>query len=248
MTDAALARLRIAALTGVICLIVLLALWPELDLMVSTALTDGQGNFIAVRMGFPVDLSAVLRRVMETLALAAIVYTAWLWLARRTDKDWLYGWSFVSGSFLLGPGLIVNLVLKEHVGRARPANVTFFGGQNDFTAAFRISDQCATNCSFSSGEAALAATWALVVVSLLWGGLSPQGRSRALLIGGAFWLVGAGLRVVLGRHFLSDVLVSTLIAVLVTMVLYRLLNIAGARDAFTPARLRARAKVLTWRR
>jgi lipid A 4'-phosphatase len=55
----------------------------------------------------------------------------------------------------IGPGLFVNTILKDHYGRARPFQVSEFGGNDHFTPAFVISDQCDTNCSFVSGDASL---------------------------------------------------------------------------------------------
>ena len=239
-------RLQIALLIVALFVLLVLTIWPAADLAVSRALTDGKGNFIATEMGFPVVMSAVLRHLMETTAILSILYTIWLWISRAA-KDWRYCWTYLAGSFLIGPGIIVNLVLKENVGRARPATVTQFGGESHFSAAFQISDQCQTNCSFSSGEAALAATLSFTIVSLLWGGLSRRGRGWALLAGGLFLVTGAGLRVLLGRHFASDVLVSVIIAAIVTLSLYQVLGIAAARSAFAPAMLRARLKALLWR-
>jgi len=252
MTDPLFTRLHITALTTALCITVIFTLWPGIDVMVSAAMTDGEGNFIAAQMSFPSAFNAWLRKLTEIAAVLTILYTCWLWLARRADQNWLRCWSFLSGSFLLGPGLIVNLLLKEHVGRARPASITLFGGEGQFTAAFQITDQCTTNCSFTSGEAALSAAWAFALVALLWGGLSARGRIWALFAGGSLVLISPALRVILGRHFLSDVLVSVLIAALTTLAMYRLLNIGEARAAFAPAQLRARAYaivgLLRWRR
>lgn len=65
--------------------------------------------------------------------------------------------AFVVLALALGPGLVVNAVLKEHVGRARPAQLETFGGEASFSPAWTLSDQCAENCSFVSGDVAAAA-------------------------------------------------------------------------------------------
>jgi len=57
---------------------------------------------------------------------------------------------------IVGPGLIVNVVFKDHFGRARPAQIVEFGGTKQFTPALVPTDQCHKNCSFSSGHAAAA--------------------------------------------------------------------------------------------
>jgi len=62
----------------------------------------------------------------------------------------------------LGPGLLVNSVLKEHSGRARPVQTVDFGGTQQFSAAWVWADQCRTNCAFVSGHAAVS-TWPVAV-------------------------------------------------------------------------------------
>lgn len=111
----------------------------------------------------------------------------------------------------LGPGLIVNSLLKEHWGRARPVQVVELGGDRAFTPAFLPSDQ--RGGSFSSGHAA-AAAW-LVVVALVaarrpapWAGAAA---AYAVLVGLA--------RVGAGGHFLSDVVVSFFIVALSALIL-----------------------------
>src|SRR5215218_7082625 len=47
---------------------------------------------------------------------------------------------------ILGAGLIVNVGLKDHFGRARPRDIEEFGGAKQFTAAFVVSHECARNC------------------------------------------------------------------------------------------------------
>ncbi len=117
----------------------------------------------------------------------------------------------------IGPGLIINAVLKDHWGRARPSNVTEFGGDRQFTAAFVVSDQCNTNCSFVSGDASLG-YFGLAFFFIA--------RRRRALIAGAAILAGTLLglvRMAQGAHFLSDVIFSGVFTVLVAWLLYFLL-------------------------
>jgi lipid A 4'-phosphatase len=114
---------------------------------------------------------------------------------------------------IVGAGLIVNVVLKDNFGRARPRDIAEFGGSQLYTPAFVASNACHKNCSFSSGEAAggffaVAVAWAL-------------GRRRALVVAG----LGLGAfvsfcRVATGAHFFSDTVVSFFVMLLVADVLY----------------------------
>ncbi|CCG09116.1 phosphatase PAP2 family protein [Pararhodospirillum photometricum] len=124
--------------------------------------------------------------------------------------------AFLYGSLLLGPGLLVNLVFKNHWGRARPRALELFGGEALFTPALVPSDQCLTNCSFPSGHAALGfwVTALALVVPARW---RAQAWTAALIFGG---LVG-GSRLVVGAHFLSDTLASAVLVIGLNIALYR---------------------------
>ncbi|QLQ19882.1 MAG: phosphatase PAP2 family protein [Exiguobacterium profundum] len=62
------------------------------------------------------------------------------------------GLGFVLAVYALGTGVLVHGLLKAYWGRARPAQVTEFGGIAAFTPPWLISQECTRNCSFVSGE------------------------------------------------------------------------------------------------
>lgn len=111
---------------------------------------------------------------------------------------------FLLVSLALGPGLIVNTVFKDHWGRARPAQITQFGGSQKFTPAFVPSDQCTRNCSFPAGDPAIG--FYLVSAALLAGTATQRRRGivAAVVVGAALGVV----RIAQGGHFLSDVITS----------------------------------------
>jgi hypothetical protein len=51
-----------------------------------------------------------------------------------------------------GAGLMANVLLKDHWGRSRPIDVTQFGGNERFVAWWDPRGNCASNCSFVSGD------------------------------------------------------------------------------------------------
>ena len=133
---------------------------------------------------------------------------------------------FVFLLYLLGPGLLVNGILKEHWGRARPVDVVEFGGTAAFTPPWPPADQCASNCSFVSGEGSAAAALALAFLIL-----APAAR-RCLprwgfvlyaLAGTTLPAAGLALRLVTGRHFLSDTVFAVLLVLAIALALHRLL-------------------------
>ncbi|MEW6446231.1 MAG: phosphatase PAP2 family protein [Pseudomonadota bacterium] len=108
-------------------------------------------------------------------------------------------------SLLLGPGLMVNEVLKEHWGRARPHQVSEFGGQSVFTPALRPAGNCDTNCSFVSGHSAIGFWW--LALGLVWPTWRWRAMALGLVLGGALGLA----RIMQGGHFVSDVVFSFLV-------------------------------------
>jgi lipid A 4'-phosphatase len=114
---------------------------------------------------------------------------------------------------VLGAGLIVNALLKDHLGRARPRDIAEFGGSRQFTPAYVPSGECARNCSFPTGDGA-AAFFSLAVSSVF-------RRKRALVIAGVSLGVAVSLsRIAAGAHFLSDAVVSFFVMWLIADILY----------------------------
>ena len=140
--------------------------------------------------------------------------------------------AYVLVCLLVGPGLLVNVVLKDQWGRARPSQVTEFGGTRTFTPALSLSDQCPRNCSFVSGEASLGFWW------LAFGFLAAPGRRRRLVVAAG---LGMGtfmgvLRVAGGGHFLSDAIFAGLLTITVCAILAELMAIQAGTPDTRPAR------------
>ncbi len=125
---------------------------------------------------------------------------------------------YLLASFLIGPGLTSNLLLKENWGRPRPNSVQQFAGTAAFQPWWRPSGTCKRNCSFVSGEASQA-YWTVAPASLA----PPQIRPIALGAAVVFGTAVGSLRVVFGRHFVTDILFAGLITIAIVMALYRLL-------------------------
>jgi lipid A 4'-phosphatase len=155
----------------------------------------------------------ITRAILALVAAAAI----WLFLVERPlwrlDRKALI---FIFAAIALGPGLLANVVLKDHWGRARPTQIEAFGGTQQFTPAPLTATQCPSNCSFVSGHAALG--FLLVAFAFLW---PPGGVRRGITI--AALVIGAGVglgRIAQGAHFLSDVVYAGLLVYGATAVLH----------------------------
>ncbi len=217
---------RNLALAALAPLTAFFLLWPETDIAFSRLFTDMQGNF-AYRDG----LWHLMRMAIWNLTvIAALAGLAALVIALlRRDRARTRLWGFVTLSFALGPGLLVNGMLKNHWGRARPQAVEAFGGTAEFTPPVLPADQCLQNCSFVSGEAAGAVTLALTAWLLLVPHLALRGRLTLGLALGAVALWGSLMRVMAGRHFLSDVLFAADLMIILVLSLYLWLDVARAQ-------------------
>ena len=182
------------------CAIVFTA-WPGLDLAVA-------GEFYVPGHGFPLDDTwpiQALYRIFQYIGWVVVLAAIGGWIAARAGRvrrpeATRRACVYLLLVALIGPLLLVNGVLKEHWGRARPHEVTQFGGQHTFTPALEPANQCDSNCSFVSGHAAagfyfMALAWAF--------------RRRRWLYGGLGLGALAGFtRIAQGGHFLSDVVFS----------------------------------------
>lgn len=200
-------RRREIAWMGAITLALGLVLYflPEIDLTAA-------GLFYAPGKGFysPTEWwLAVPYYGMPRLGQATFIAILLAWfgsLAWSRLRRWRAFSGFLLCAMILGPHLVVGEFLKEHSGRARPANIQQFGGPQTFTPAFVFTDQCPKNCAFVSGHVASAS------FAMAFGWLAAPAIRRRWLWGGTAFAAVMGLaRMAQGGHFLSDVIFAYLI-------------------------------------
>ena len=117
---------------------------------------------------------------------------------------------FLIMSLALGPGLLVNAVLKENWSRPRPGMVTQFGGDYTFMPWWDPRGGCDSNCSFVSGETS-SAVWMAAPAMLA----PTPWRYVALGVAGLYGTAFAVIRMLAGGHFLSDVIFAAVFTGLV---------------------------------
>ncbi|MEN9904973.1 MAG: hypothetical protein RLZZ555_1538 [Pseudomonadota bacterium] len=177
-------------------------IWPALDLAVSAV-------FYRADSGFWVDDLPWVRVVHETVPWVGrllLVGSFLFWLVgHRSRQASLRRLARPAAALLvtlvLGLGVLVHGALKENWGRARPVQVTQFGGSASFTPPWQPAAQCQRNCSFVSGHAGTG--FALIALGAL---AAPRRRRHWLLLGWSAGLLLGALRITQGGHFLSDVL------------------------------------------
>ena len=114
---------------------------------------------------------------------------------------------------IVGAGLIVNTGFKDNFGRARPRDIVEFGGTKQFTPAYVVSQECSTNCSFSSGDAAGGFFSLALALALT--------RRRSIFVAAvAVGVVVSVARIASGAHFFSDTVVSFFVMLIAADVSY----------------------------
>jgi membrane-associated PAP2 superfamily phosphatase len=204
--------LAVALVVGLI-----FGLWPELDLALAAPFFDPQ------RDGFWRSLDPTYWRWRDivtwlvTLVAAPAIVAPILKLIRPQRPLLIPGRAILLMliTLALGPGVVTNMVLKEHWHRPRPIDVAQFGGDEHFRPWWDPRGDCPKNCSFVSGEAS-GAFWTLAAAAVA----PPPWRALAY---GAALVFGAGvsvLRMAAGAHFFTDVVFAGVFTFLVIWLVH----------------------------
>jgi lipid A 4'-phosphatase len=194
----------------------LLILFPEVDISFSQLFFSEESGFIYQENFLVYQLYALLPLLTKLFILVCLLYLVYLVVKYRSYERILRsGVFFLVIAAAISPGLVVNEVFKENFGRARPRHIEEFNGKREFTGAFTMSDQCKRNCSFSSGHAAMGyfLTAIAYTTNLLY-------FNRIYLIGIVFGSLVGLSRIVMGGHFLSDVLASAFVVLFLDHVIF----------------------------
>jgi membrane-associated PAP2 superfamily phosphatase len=125
---------------------------------------------------------------------------------------------FLILTLALAPGVVANLIFKEHWGRSRPIDVVQFNGGDPFTPWWDPRGVCPNNCSFIAGEPS-GAFWTFAPAALTpapWRALAYVGT---LVFGTAIGLV----RMSGGGHFFTDVVFAGVFTFLVVWTMHGLI-------------------------
>ena len=201
---------------GVIALV--LIIFPMLDIDISNL-------FYEKNVGFKYRKQAILMFFFEAVptftkifALICVSYLIYLFAKFKSFKKIISSWAFfLVISAVLGPGVGVNMILKENFGRARPREIIEFGGNKIFSGAPLISDQCHKNCSFPSGHAAMGYYFTSIAYTY-----RQKYFTRIYLTTMLFGSIVALSRVMMGGHFASDVIISAFLILLLNHLIYKL--------------------------
>lgn len=210
--------LVIAAVNGLV-----FGLFPGLELGISQHfhdVVDAAGNTFAWRIYPPLMTARDIGLWVSTAIIAPVLIALVIKLLLPTRKMLISGRAilFLCVTMALGPGLLVNVVLKDHWGRSRPIDVTQLGGAERYVRWFDPTGECPNNCSFVSGDVS-GAFWTLAPAALTPLPYRPLAYGAALALG----TVMATFRVMAGGHFVSDVVFAGVFTFLIIWLAYALI-------------------------
>lgn len=204
--------LALAALFGI-----LFALRPELDLAIARRFYD------PVQQDFPLRFQPTLiwlrnesMWVITALIAPAVVALA-VKLALPFTRMLMSGRAvvFLIATLIIGPGLFVNVTMKDYWARSRPIDVPEFNGSERFVPWWDPRGACPKNCSFVAGESA-GAFWTLAPAALA----PPLWRPLAYAAAIGFGAAVGGLRIAFGGHFFTDVVFSGIFIFLIVWLVH----------------------------
>jgi len=214
---------QISIVTKVLIIFFILATFvttgPSLDLYISSLFYYGDKQFL-IQSYYPVSI--FFRKTLLPLILI-YVFVLPLFLRFLPLKKIYFGHNFsiseivyiwFSGAFTML--LVVNVLLKNMWGRARPNDVLYFDGFHDFNPWYKISDACSSNCSFVSGDSSVG--FLLIVFYFI------TKKNAYLYLGLILGSLLGFIRIAAGGHFFSDIIFSQIVVtltILVSFVLYK---------------------------
>ena len=201
--------LAIAALVGVT-----FAIRPDFDVAISRLFDRGQGDFLLrfhpVLVWLRNESMWVVTALIAPAAVAVAVklilpFTRMLMSGRAAV--------FLIATLILGPGLLVNVIMKDYWPRSRPIDVPELGGSEKFVPWWDPRGVCPKNCSFVAGESA-GAFWTLAPAALT----PPQWRPLAYTAAVAFGTGVGVMRIAFGGHFFTDVVFAGVFMFLIVWI------------------------------
>src|SRR4029079_14152939 len=198
-------------------------IYPGLDLEVARyfhGFVDRSHNMFALRIYPPLmkarDIGLWVGFILVAPAVCALIVK--LLLPRRKMLISGRATVFLIATMALAPGLLVNVLLKDHWGRPRPIDVTQFGGNQHFVAWWDPRGDCPGNCAFVSGDVS-GAFWTLAPAALA----PPQWRALACGAALALGVGMAAIRMMAGAHFFTDTVFAGIFTFMIIWIVHGLI-------------------------
>lgn len=191
--------------------------FTEVDIFISSKFFDPLTNSFYLKHYFIFDtLYSTVYFIAPSLFIIGILIILYQWIFKKSFKILnIKATIYIFLVFIIGSGLIVNVILKDNFGRARPSKVTYFGGENKFTPPAVIANQCDRNCSFTCGHCSFA--FGFIAFYYIYR------RKFILYFALTYGVLVSSARIVQGGHFFSDALSSFFIMLITANLLYELM-------------------------
>ena len=214
---------KIPMVTSIVIIFFILAIFvtfgPSLDLYISNLFYYGNKQFM-IQSYYPVSI--FFRKILLPFLLIYIFVLPLILRFFPLQKIYFgYKFSFseiiyvwISGTFTML--LLVNVLLKNMWGRARPNDVSYFDGFRDFTPWYKISNACESNCSFVSGDSSVG--FLLIVFYFI------TKKNAYLYLSLILGSILGFIRIAAGGHFFSDIIFSQILitfTMFVSFILYK---------------------------
>ena len=194
-----------------------LTLGPTIDLYVANFFYNGESQFSLQSFDF---LSLLFREILIPLILIYILLIPILGRYISMERVFI-GYKFSVKEILLiwitqvlSMIIFINVILKNFWGRARPDDILQLGGDEVFTPWYKISNSCETNCSFVSGDASVG--FSIIILYFI------TKNKFFLYTGIVVGFILGFIRILAGGHFLSDVVFSGLIVVVLNLIIFKI--------------------------
>jgi membrane-associated PAP2 superfamily phosphatase len=162
---------------------------------------------------------AALYHYGELPAVLAALFAAGLYIARGPRRRELKRSCLVVVlTVILGPGILVNGILKNHWGRPRPVEVAAFGGPWDYQRLWELGVP-GRGKSFPCGHCAMAFS---LVSAAAFHTARPLAFGLVVLGGVLYGIAMGAARIAQGGHFPTDVLWSGVLVLAIAAALYYL--------------------------
>lgn len=214
---------------------ILLAFYPEVDIRFSRMFFSKENGFIYKNNPLILFFFNIIPLCTKAIISFYLIYLTYILLKSHSLKYIISSFVFyLILSNFIGPGLVVNNILKESFGRARPAQVKHFNGSKNFTSAFTLSNECSHNCSFTSGHTSMACYFTSLAYLRIPYRVRKENKTsikRLLFIKKIYFtivyitfiifsLIVGFSRILMGGHFLSDVIASCFITLFINHLIF----------------------------
>jgi len=192
---------------------------PTLDLWVSSQFYNSSTKTFTNNRIFEFIFDYAQLPAFALAGLASVLFSISYFTDRWKESRILY--LTIILAMLIGPGLIINGILKPGWGRARPRQIEAFGGSSPFSPFYKPNLNPPSGDKYKSmpsGHASMGFYFLVLTV------LGYRTKRKILFFSGLFLALSLGLglgytRIAQGGHYLTDVIVAALISWLVAIAL-----------------------------